>query len=232
MSFQKYPRTLHLPFSQGVSSDDKVLGDLAPFEGKDVVVTLKMDGENTSLYTRGFHARSLDGRHHPSRDWLKAYHATFAHDIPEGWRICGENLYARHSIAYEALPSYFMGFSVWDENNQALSWDDTLEFLHCWASRPCRSSTGVLLMPRSLSAWLATGILSENEGFVVRAAGPIRYEDFGSSVAKWVRPAHVQTDEHWMHAAIVPNKLAAQEFRHDSLLLDAEFDACSPHARG
>jgi len=70
------------------------------------------------------------------------------------------------------------------------------------------------------------------EGFVVRAAGPIRYEDFGSSVAKWVRPAHVQTDEHWMHAAIVPNKLAAQEFRHDSLLLDAEFDACSPHARG
>lgn len=209
MSFQKYPRTLHLPFSQGVSSDDKVLRDLTPFEGEDVVATLKMDGENTSLYTRGFHARSLDGRHHPSRDWLKAYHSTFAHDIPEGWRICGENLYARHSLAYEALPSYFMGFSVWDENNQALSWDDTLEFFALLGITPVpqlyRGPFDAALFEGMARTWDT----ERDEGFVVRKAGPIRYEDFGSSVAKWVRPAHVQTDEHWMHAAIVPNKLAA-----------------------
>jgi len=209
MTFQKYPRTLHLPFSQGVSSDDKVLRDLTPFEGEDVVATLKMDGENTSLYTRGFHARSLDGRHHPSRDWLKAYHSTFAHDIPEGWRICGENLYARHSIAYEALPSYFMGFSVWNERNQALSWDDTLEFFALLGITPVpqlyRGPFDAALFERMARSWNT----ERDEGFVVRKAGSIRYEDFSSSVAKWVRPAHVQTNEHWMHAAIVPNKLAA-----------------------
>lgn len=110
MTFYKYPRTPHLPFSPGVGGDDKILKDLSTLRGRDCVVTLKMDGENTSLYTNGFHARSLDGRHHPSRDWLKAYYATFAHEIPQGWRICGENLYARHSLAYDALPSYFLGF--------------------------------------------------------------------------------------------------------------------------
>ena len=34
--------------------------------------------------------------------------------IPAGWRVCGENMYARHSIAYEDLDSWFYGFSVWD----------------------------------------------------------------------------------------------------------------------
>jgi hypothetical protein len=66
----KYPRTLHLPWSPGVSSDDRVLHDLSCFTNKEVVVTTKMDGENTTLYADVFHARSIDGRHHSSRDWL------------------------------------------------------------------------------------------------------------------------------------------------------------------
>lgn len=53
-------------------------------------------------------------RYTPSRDWIKALHGQIAHEIPEGWRLCGENLYARHSIAYDALPSYFTLFSIWD----------------------------------------------------------------------------------------------------------------------
>lgn len=206
----KYPRTPHLPFSLGRTSDDRVLSSLAAFEGQHVVVTLKMDGENTSLYRDGYHARSLDSRHHPSRDWLKAFHATFAHEIPAGWRLCGENLFARHSLAYTDLPSYFMGFSVWNEDNVALSWDDTLE---------CFELLGVTPVPtvyrgefdEALVRDLAMGLdTTRHEGLVVRLSGPIRYEEFSQSVAKWVRPSHVQTDQHWMQAAIVPNGLAAQ----------------------
>ena len=44
----------------------------------------KMDGENTSLYQDGFHARSIDGRHHSSRDWVKGFWAQIAQDIPFG----------------------------------------------------------------------------------------------------------------------------------------------------
>ena len=36
----KYPRTYHLPFSPGFTSDDKVLKDDSSFRGKEIVVRL------------------------------------------------------------------------------------------------------------------------------------------------------------------------------------------------
>lgn len=44
--YVKYPRTFHVPFSQSVSKDDKVLNDMSMFEGQQVVITVKLDGEN------------------------------------------------------------------------------------------------------------------------------------------------------------------------------------------
>ena len=82
-----------------------VLGHALPFVGQEVVVTEKLDGENTTLYRRGLHARSLDPRPHPSRDWVKRLQGQIGHLIPEGWRVCGENLYARHSLGYDDLES-------------------------------------------------------------------------------------------------------------------------------
>ena len=67
-----YPRTPHLPWSPGVSADDVRAADLAGLAGREVVVTEKLDGENTTLYRDGLHARSLDSAHHPSRAWVKS----------------------------------------------------------------------------------------------------------------------------------------------------------------
>ena len=89
--------------------------------GREVVVTEKLDGENTTMYTDYIHARSLDSHHHPSRDWVKQLHGEIGYKIPVGWRVCGENMYARHSIVYYDLTTYFYGFSIWDETNTALS---------------------------------------------------------------------------------------------------------------
>lgn len=124
----KYGRTYHVPWSDGMHHDDRMHASMDHFVGKRVVVTTKMDGENTSLYRDGMHARSLDTQGGPERDWVKQYRAQIGHDIPEAWRVCGENLYERHSIAYEDLPTYFLGFSVWNERNVCQSWDDTLEW--------------------------------------------------------------------------------------------------------
>jgi hypothetical protein len=123
----KYPRTYHMPFSQALASDDKFVKNPKMFDGKNVVVTLKMDGENTTLYNTCLHARSLDSKHHESRDWLKKWHSEFSHEIPDNMRICGENLYAKHSISYENLKSYFYGFSIW-VGNECLNWKDTKEW--------------------------------------------------------------------------------------------------------
>ena len=207
MEHTKYPRTPHLPFSLGRTNDDKVLTSTDHFLGKEVVVTEKMDGENTTMYRDGFHARSLDSRHHPSRDWLAKFHAGICFDIPEDIRICGENVYAKHSVEYSDLPSYFLGFSVW-EQNRALSWDDTKEYFDLLRITPVRELyRGPFNVPR-LGALAKSLNTDTTEGFVVRLVDSFEYDDFGTSVAKWVREKHVQTDQHWMHRTVLANGLA------------------------
>ena len=115
MTKYKYPRTPHLPWSPGFSSDDVILSDDI-FSGREVVITEKMDGENTSIYCDYIHARSINSGKHPSRDWVNALWGSIKKDIPEGYRICGENLYAQHSIKYVDLESYFYVFSIWNKD--------------------------------------------------------------------------------------------------------------------
>ncbi|MFG2170654.1 RNA ligase family protein [Streptomyces niveus] len=201
-----YPRTVHVPWSPGVSSDDVRGADLDGLRGREVVVTEKMDGENTTLYRDGLHARSLDSGHHPSRAWVKALQGRIGALIPDGTRVCGENLYARHSIAYEELESWFYGFSVWD-GEWCLGWDETVRVLRrlgipvpgvLWRGVfDERALRGLKLDP------------ARQEGYVVRTVEGFVREEFGLRLAKWVRPHHVQTDTHWMHAAVVENGLGA-----------------------
>ena len=204
----RYQTTPHMPFSPGVSRADKVLKSLSHFQGKEVIISKKMDGENSNLYPDGFHAKSPDSRHHPSRDWLARFHAQMAHNIPAGWRVCGENMYAKHSLAYDNLPSYFLAFSVWNERNRALSWDDTVEMLALLELHSVPVLYRGIFDEAVIHRLVAALDLSKDEGLVMRLAEEFAYEDFAKSIAKWVRANHVTTDDHWMHSAIVPNKLA------------------------
>jgi hypothetical protein len=195
----KYPRTHHLPWSEGVNDDDRVLASLESFAGRRVIVTEKMDGENTSLYRNYTHARSVDGRSHPSRNWVKQFWSRFSADIPEGWRVCGENLYATHSIRYEALPTYFMGFSIWSERNICLAWDDTVEWFELMGITPVPVLyDGPFDETLIRRLWQAKD-WDRREGYVVRLAEAIGYADFRHKVGKFVRHGHVQTVKHWMH---------------------------------
>lgn len=206
--YVKYPRTYHLPWSPSVGKDDRVLADLSAFEGREVVVTEKMDGENTTMYSDYIHARSVDGRSHPTRGWVKRIHAEKGWQIPAGWRVCGENLYARHSIAYDGLPSYFLLFSVWDERNECLSWDETVE----WAALLDFQTVPVLYRgPWDEQRVREVGEALDpdrSEGYVVRVADPFSYGEFRSVVGKYVREGHVHTHGQWMREAPVPNGLA------------------------
>lgn len=204
---KKYPRTPHLPWSPGNTSDDIfAVGLQSQFAGEEIVVTEKMDGENTTMYRDDIHARSLDSRHHPSRAWVKNLHHSIAHLIPEQWRICGENLYARHALGYDDLPSYFMTFLIFDEHDTALSIDETLE----WCQLLGLEHVPILYRgPWDERIVRAIEVdTTRSEGYVVRRAGAFAFEHFGQSVAKWVRPDHVNaSDTHWMHAEVRPNGL-------------------------
>ncbi|WNO72912.1 RNA ligase family protein [Streptomyces sp. AM8-1-1] len=201
-----YPRTPHLPWSPGVSPDDVRTADLSGLAGREVVVTEKLDGENTTLYADGLHARSPDSGHHPSRAWVKALQGRIGHALPAGWRVCGENMYARHSLAYENLDSWFYGFSVWDADGHCLDWDRTVAFLRGLGIPVPPVLWRGILDGRGERALRALNLdLARQEGYVVRTADGFGPEDFGRRMAKWVRRGHVRTDTHWMYAAVVEN---------------------------
>lgn len=201
--YHKYPKTPHLPWSSSKTDDDKTLHDCEHFIGMEVVVTLKMDGENTTIYPDYYHARSIDSNNHPSRNWCKAWHATIKNDIPEGYRICGENVYATHAIHYTDLQTYFYGFSVWDNENFCLSWDETIAWFQMIGIVPVE----VIYRGPWDEKLIKKLDYGTNEGYVVRNADNFHYQDFTSNVAKNVRPKHVQTNKHWMSQPIVPNEL-------------------------
>ncbi len=195
----KYPRTWHLPWSPGATDDDRIIKNVNHFKDKEVVVTTKMDGENTTMYNDYIHARSLSNKKHWSKSWIKNFHGKISHDIPENMRFVVENMYAKHSILYEDLESYCYGISAWD-NLTCLSWNETVEWF------------GLFQIPTV--PVLYKGIWDENkikelykpitngqecEGYVVRLSESFHYKDFSRSVAKFVREGHVTSNEHWFH---------------------------------
>lgn len=199
----KYPRTYHLKHSNP-GKDDRTLTSYRALAGQPVVVTEKMDGENTTIYSNKVHARSIDGRSHPSQGWVRQFAAGFQHEIPDGMRVCGENLYARHSIGYTDLPSYFLGFSVW-EDDVCLDWDATLDWFALLGITP----VPVLWEGEFSEAALKSIALDESrqEGYVVRLRDSFTLGEFAASTAKYVRADHVRTAHRW-DRNVVPNKLA------------------------
>jgi hypothetical protein len=201
----KYPRTMHLPWSASLTDDDKMIKTMQAFEGREVIVTEKMDGENTTLYRDNFHARSLDSRHHVSRDYVKSFWASIRNCIPEGHRVCGENVYAQHSIGYTDLPAYFLGFSMWFEDF-CLSWDDTLEEFAAIGITPVKTLYRGIYDEKIIKRlWTPE---SKSEGYVLRITDEFYLQQFPLLVAKFVRPNHVQTNKHWSSQTVIPNKLA------------------------
>jgi hypothetical protein len=141
---------------------------------------------------------------------VKNLHAQIRSKISPGWRICGENLFAQHTLHYANLPTYFMVFSIWDENNVCLSWDET----RLYAGVLDLATVPVILdgvwdhdYARKLGD---TMDLTEKEGYVVRVADAFPYGAFRRSVAKFVRAAHVGTSHNWMMQAVVRNQIGSK----------------------
>lgn len=223
----KYPRTFNLPWSGSESSDDVWWKDCSVLNGCEVVVTEKVDGEATTIYPDGHvHARSVDTDRHPSRSWVKQLAGRMAYELPPGHRLCGENLYAYHSVFYTDLPSYFLAFGIYDADNNCLSWADTELFCELlkvetvpviykgvWDERLVRDLwTGKGAFPTFEASVLDPKFPDDfkpcvAEGYVVRLADAFPYADFSRCVAKYVRENHVRTTEHWMERRPVPNLL-------------------------
>lgn len=201
----KYPKSYHFPWSPSLTNDDRMIESVDHFVGKEVVVTVKMDGENTNIYHDVIHSRSLETDYHPSRTWVNRLQGEIGYQMKPGERICGENVAAEHSIKYKGLESFFYVFSYWIDD-VCQSWEDTV--VRC-------AQLGLVHVPVLYKGvWdedLIKGLFNEvyegneMEGYVCRLAASYKFKDFHKSLAKYVRSGHVQTDEHWKKKPVVWN---------------------------
>lgn len=215
----KYNRTYHLPYSPGATSDDKISKSVDSLLGKEIVITEKLDGENTgmtgfktishtgeTIYDGGVYARSHAAYTTSvwSREVRQLHKIKVEGMLGEGVFLFGENLEGIHSIEYTNLESYFYIFGVRD-NNKWVSWNEVEEYSYLLdiPTVPVLFR-GVVNTEKELQTIVESLVTKEStlggerEGIVVRNAGEFDNSDFGSNVMKWVRPNHVQTiDKHW-----------------------------------
>jgi len=201
----KYGRTYHLPWSPGTTSDDKISNDISSLIGTDIIITEKLDGENTGMTNDGVFARShATFTTSPwSREVRQLHNLKVRGNLSEDEFLFGENLEGIHSIEYTDLKSYFYIFGLRD-NKIWVPWKSVEEYSYLLdiPTVPVLFK-GVINTEKELKE-LVEELVSkrselggEIEGIVVRSAGMFHNDDFAENVSKWVRPNHVQTDEHW-----------------------------------
>lgn len=191
----KFPRMPHLPWSRGGTFDDIRKSEVACFDNKKLVYTEKLDGECTVISKDNIHARSEDGYGKTWQTFMIRQCKSFQNDIPENMYVCGENLYAVHSIEYGSLSDYFYVFTIFFDN-YVLSWEETEQ----WCDLLGVKTVPVIgyfdkLIQIPIPEKSSFGDVCE--GYVVRNIDKFHIDNFSDNIAKVVRENHVQTNIHW-----------------------------------
>lgn len=122
----KYPRTQHLEGS-ALQEGDNDLSQI-PFsevKGKYLVLEEKMDGANSAIsfvgdklmqQSRGHYLTGGPRERHFDlfKAWASVYRQQLFELLGERYIMYGEWLFAKHTIYYNSLPSYFMEFDILD----------------------------------------------------------------------------------------------------------------------
>jgi hypothetical protein len=205
---QSFPRIKHMYNSPGRSPDD-IRSDkdwFNSFSGKYIIITEKLDGENTGITNISCYARSKIPTLNPWSVNIRRDIFPFVKDlISDDEIVFGENLYAIHSIKYNHLSSYFHIFAVYNTKLEVwYSWSDVEMFAKILdlPTVPVLFK-GIINSEKDLmdkiNYWMsqpsAYGV--EKEGVVMRLTGEIKPEDWNNSIVKYVRANHVQTNKRW-----------------------------------
>lgn len=224
-AFFRFPRTPHLAWlGEGRPRDDKLLSpdEVAALLSGEVVVEEKVDGANIGfsvdargevrVQSRGSYLNP-DHAHpqfRPLWGWLRAREAALADALGPDRILFGEWCYAVHSVVYEALPDWFLGFDVYDRPVGKF-WDSArrdalLKSLRLHpVPRIARGHFTLEEIERLLSSASQVGAVAI-EGVIVRQ------ESGGFTVAraKLVRPEFTRAiGEHWSRGPLRRNSLAA-----------------------
>lgn len=216
----KYPRTPHITGSRLQPGDE----DLASvgretLAGLPLVIEEKLDGSNTGVSFTGEGQLVLQSRGHVLtggarerqfdlfKRWASHHSGWLWERLGARYVMYGEWLYARHTIAYDELPHYFLEFDVLDrESGVFLSTDRRRALV---GGGPV-VSVPVLGAALPLEQYLGRSTASSRE---IMEGLYIKHEADGQVLGryKYVRPGFLQavadSGEHWMDRPIEPNRL-------------------------
>jgi ATP-dependent RNA circularization protein (DNA/RNA ligase family) len=220
--FHKFPHTPHLLWlGEGSPRDDKILNraEAVEFLSAQVIVEEKVDGANLgfSLGSDGrVRAQSrgrflTPGRSHAQWEPLWAWLAERRVELEEGLRagllLYGEWCFARHTIPYDALPDWFLGFDILEiESGRFWSADRR----NAWFQGRGLASVPEIKRGRLELKRLLSLIGDSALGNVPMEGVYFRREHNGllQARAKMVNAAfRQQREERWSRRSVVPNQL-------------------------
>ncbi|MBL8209186.1 MAG: RNA ligase family protein [Bryobacterales bacterium] len=220
----KYPRTPHVTGSR-LQPGDEDLAVIAheTLAGLPLVVEEKLDGSNSGisfdvegglvLQSRG-HVLTGGARERQFalfKRWA-SHHAGWLREVLGArYVMYGEWLYARHTIAYDELPHYFLEFDVLDR--------EAGEFLSTERRRALLAGGPVVSVPvlgigsgLDLESYIGRSKCSSRE---MMEGLYLKHEEEGRVVARykyvraWFLQAVADSGEHWMDRPLEPNRLRA-----------------------
>ena len=220
--FFKFPTTPHLAvFETDSVREDKVLTERErdEFLQHELIVEEKIDGANLGISFDGsgdvhvqnrgaYLSKPYQGQWKKLDEWLLLKLDRFFDVLHDQYILFGEWCFARHSVIYDNLPSWFVGFDIYDKEHR--------QFLSCPMRNDLFKQMKICQIPMlgkgrfslpELNTFFRTSCFSHagSEGLYLR----YDHGKWLEARAKLVRPEFVQAIEtHWSRKSIIPNKLA------------------------
>lgn len=221
--FIRFPHTPHIAWlGKGTPRDDKVLASLEVVSllSGPVVVEEKIDGANLGisvnqagrlrLQNRGDYLREpFTGQFKKLSAWIALRENDLISMLGNSLTLFGEWCAARHSVAYDRLPDWFVVFDIYNSSTRRFWSTKRRNELAALLDLPVVSEVlrGKTTLPFLKDLVLNNPSQYRNgmmEGLVIRQES----EDWLETRAKLVRPDFTQAiDEHWSRRDLEWNKL-------------------------
>lgn len=226
----KYPRTKHIYGSNIQKGDDDKYVHLSELLNKYLVIEEKMDGSNSGisfesdelkLQSRGHFLRGgpREMQFEQFKSWANLHKDTFYELLGNKYVMFGEWMFAKHSIAYDNLPHYFLEFDLYDKENKVfLSTEERRKKLEGYPVVSVKVLFEGIIKTEKEFENLLKDLVIESE-FIVNEKNKLmeglyfkqEEKDLTVDRFKYVRQEFIQkiveTGEHWSNFMITPNRL-------------------------
>lgn len=221
--FSKFPHTPHLLWlGSGKPRDDKVLkpAEVADFLSGEVIIEEKVDGANLGLslgpdgrvraQSRGNYL--APGRSHAQWNllwpWLAERRDILEDGLSGGLMLFAEWCYARHTVPYDALPDWVLGFDIFELGLRRF-W--SVDRRNTWLRERSLFSVPEVKRGKVQLKQLKSLLTASAVGHVPMEGIYLRRDssEWLLSRAKVVSAVFKQQiEEHWTRRSVVPNQLA------------------------